>query len=215
MSKTVAPIMSFEASGQLGKSLVYANWKGVRYARRYTVPSNPKTTAQVNVRKAFTFAHELFKYMGADIQDAWNAYAKGQPFTGPNAFSQANIADFIGASNLNSLITAKPVGGGPPTPSLVLTPGSGQIGVAPGVPTLPAGWTLTKSILFVIKNLAPTDEANARIGLTFSVSSSPWSHTFTGLTAAQAYQCSAFFQMTRADGMIAYGGSINGVATPT
>jgi len=49
-------LFSFNAAGQLAKSLVYFGWKGLDVVRSYVIPSNPRTTAQVTQRGYFTAA---------------------------------------------------------------------------------------------------------------------------------------------------------------
>jgi len=56
MAKVNAPLFSFNASGQLAKSLVYGSWKGLDVVRSYVVPSNPKTADQLTQRGYFTAA---------------------------------------------------------------------------------------------------------------------------------------------------------------
>lgn len=50
MAKLTGPLMSLGASGQLGKTLVYADWKGIKYARQHVVPANPNSAAQQTQR---------------------------------------------------------------------------------------------------------------------------------------------------------------------
>lgn len=50
MAKVKAPLFSFGASGAIGDSLVFFPWKGLDVARSYTVPANPRSTAQVTQR---------------------------------------------------------------------------------------------------------------------------------------------------------------------
>jgi len=56
MAKVNAPLFSFNAAGQLAKSLVYFGWKGLDCVRSFVIPSNPKTAAQVTQRGYFTAA---------------------------------------------------------------------------------------------------------------------------------------------------------------
>ncbi len=55
MAKLKAPLLSLGASGQLGKTLVFFNWKGLDVAREYVIPANPKTTAQ-NLQRGYVIA---------------------------------------------------------------------------------------------------------------------------------------------------------------
>lgn len=56
MAKVNAPLFSFNAAGQLAKSLVYFGWKGLDVVRSYVIPSNPKTALQVTQRGYFAAA---------------------------------------------------------------------------------------------------------------------------------------------------------------
>lgn len=50
MAKVKAPLLSFKASGQIAKALVYFNWKGLNVVRSHVVPTNPDTTLQQTQR---------------------------------------------------------------------------------------------------------------------------------------------------------------------
>lgn len=50
MAKVTSPLFGVIAAGQLGKSIVYADWKGRLYARQYVIPSNPNSPGQQTQR---------------------------------------------------------------------------------------------------------------------------------------------------------------------
>lgn len=50
MAKVTGPLMSMSASGQVGKAIVFAAWKGVNYVRQYVIPSNPESEDQGDQR---------------------------------------------------------------------------------------------------------------------------------------------------------------------
>lgn len=54
MAKLKAPLLSLGASGAIGKTLVFMNWKGLDTVREYVIPSNPDTTAQQTQRARVT-----------------------------------------------------------------------------------------------------------------------------------------------------------------
>ncbi len=56
MAKLKAPLLSFGASGAIGKAIVYFPWKGLDCVREYVVPANPKSDAQQDQRGYFTAA---------------------------------------------------------------------------------------------------------------------------------------------------------------
>jgi len=46
MCKVTGPMHSDGASGQFGKAIVFAGWKGIQYVRKYVIPSNPQSEGQ-------------------------------------------------------------------------------------------------------------------------------------------------------------------------
>ncbi len=50
MAKVVGPLHSDDARGQIGKSIVFMNWKGVKDARMWLKPTNPKSETQGDIR---------------------------------------------------------------------------------------------------------------------------------------------------------------------
>jgi hypothetical protein len=79
MAKPKAPLFGFGASGQLGKAIVFGNWKGIDVAREYVVPSNPQSAAQTTQRGYFTTAvdewHDATNVLSATDKAAWNRLA--------------------------------------------------------------------------------------------------------------------------------------------
>jgi hypothetical protein len=50
MAKVKGPLLSMDARGQVGKSLVFLGWKGIKDVRSHVVPANPRTALQVTQR---------------------------------------------------------------------------------------------------------------------------------------------------------------------
>lgn len=81
MAKATSPLFAVEASGQVGKSIVYDR-RG--FVRVYTKPSNPKTDAQANVRTVFRAVAAVIRVIGKNATEdiralaspayRWNAY---------------------------------------------------------------------------------------------------------------------------------------------
>lgn len=101
MAKPKAPLFSLGASGQLGKVLVYGNWKGIDVAREYVIPANPNTALQSTQRGRLTSAVTDWHTTGADALEgadktAWNRFAGTlKPMSGFNAFTQAFIDELV------------------------------------------------------------------------------------------------------------------------
>ena len=51
MAKVSGPLLSLDASGKIGNTMVHFNWKGVNVVRQWTVPTNPQSANQKIVRQ--------------------------------------------------------------------------------------------------------------------------------------------------------------------
>lgn len=112
MAKLRTPLLSFGATGKIGKTLVLFAWKGIDVAREYVVPSNPNTAAQQTQRGYFSDAVAAWRNYftnavgraawdrlasaGKKAQSGFNAAMKaliGMASTDPNAsFGNAGVA---------------------------------------------------------------------------------------------------------------------------
>lgn len=97
MAKPKAPLFGFGASGQLGKAIVFGNWKGIDVAREYVRPANPNTASQSTQRGYFDAAvgewHDATNVLTATDKAAWNRYAGVQP--SPRSGFNQFVADFV------------------------------------------------------------------------------------------------------------------------
>lgn len=75
-----------EYSGTIGKSRVYAKWKGIQYARKWVKPSNPQSPAQMAIRNSFTAAVDRTHTWNAYQKEAYQYEASGQALTWFNLF---------------------------------------------------------------------------------------------------------------------------------
>lgn len=215
MAKTTAPLLSFGAGGQIGKSMVYGSWRGIKYSRRYVVPSNPNTIAQQTTRSTFAYLREAWKLAPAPVRDAWDAFAQGRPFTGMNKFVGENIRTLRGKPDLADIIFSPGAKGGMPLAAFSATTGSspGEIDVSATAPiALPQGWTM-KSVEFVaIKDGDPATFFSS-IWTVDSVSApGPYTATLTGLDPGVDYAVGAFAIQERPDGSDAYSVSYTDIA---
>jgi hypothetical protein len=68
----------------------------VNYARGYnSKPHNPQSTDQKLTRASLKRITQIWQHKALLLQEAWNLHAKGQPFSGANAFAKANVHDQI------------------------------------------------------------------------------------------------------------------------
>jgi hypothetical protein len=215
MAKLTAPLLSFGGAGQLAKSMVYASWKGIPYARRYVIPANPRTTAQQVTRNMFKSLNQIWLLMPGIGKEPWLARAQGKPLTGVNAFIQSNIrgvdtaapptdwADFIGSAGAK---------GGLPPASLGITPAATTLTCAVGAPAIPTGWTIEEAQGICFLDGDPQAPFEGTVQAQFDATST-YSLVFTGLVTATDYVVSVWFKWNRPDGTFAYSTSITDLAT--
>ena len=114
MAKVTAPLLSFGGLGQIGKSVVFSVWRGVAYARQYTIPSNPNTTEQQTTRTVFATLQAVWLRLGPFAQAVWTASANGRPFTNRNRHTQVNLPLLRGDADMQDYLGSPGVGGAPP-----------------------------------------------------------------------------------------------------
>ena len=91
MVKLYAPLMSLAASGTLGKAFTCSKWKGRNYARKWVVPSNPKTVLQVSTRAMMRFISQAWTDIGSTPQGSWDAPAAAINVSPFNSYIQKNL----------------------------------------------------------------------------------------------------------------------------
>lgn len=216
MPKTTAPLLSFGASGQIGKTQVYASWKGIAYARRYVIPSNPRSDAQVRNRNIWSLLGTMWLYAPTSVADAFNTFALGKPLTGRNKFFSDNQKLFTAdpmRDDITGLIVSPGARGGIPATGIAVTPAATQLTVTQTLPSVPAGWTIAANIAVAVPDQDPVDPFG---GLIFSNrdTSGDGINVITGLANGTLYVVGAFLEWTRPDGQTAYSVSLSSTGTP-
>lgn len=99
MAKVEGPLMSISASGKLGTAMVYDRRGRVR---KYTVPANPKTAAQMLIRNKLGDIQRSLKLLGTVLRTelksgfgyTWNAQIVGELTKNSAAALTAYVAEF-------------------------------------------------------------------------------------------------------------------------
>lgn len=94
MVKVLGPMMSFEASGTIGKIATFSKWKGRPYVRQRVVPSNPKSALQVATRAILKFLSQAWVDVGSTPQGTWDDLAAASQISPFNAFVGRNGSRF-------------------------------------------------------------------------------------------------------------------------
>lgn len=213
MAKTVAPLLSWDARGQIAKTQVYSSWKGRPLVRRYVVPANPDTAAQQETRNTFKWLNSVWPYMPAGAIGAWSLYAQINRFNDRNGWIKQNLSSLLSQSDLSNLLLSPAANGGLVAASTTITPGVGQVQVDLTAPTLPSGWTVTQAVAAVIADQDPQS------GTAYEVFSdvdatAPYSITISGLAAGD-YLVQGWFEYQRSDGSQAFGQATGSIETVT
>lgn len=143
MARLTAPLLSLGASGKIGDAIVFADWKGINYARRWVVPANPQSIAQQEVRGIFSTLSEMWKRMPSGARRPWEYAVRGLPLTDRNRHVQANVAALQGDANLDDLVMSVSTGSSVPPASMTPSDAGAQVlNVILVAPTLPVNYTL-------------------------------------------------------------------------
>jgi len=211
MAKTIAPLLSFEGSGQIAKTQVYSVWKGRPYVRRYVIPSNPNTAEQQLTRNTFSWLNNVWKFMSGAAIEGWQAYANSARITDRNGFIKINNGPLRQQTTLDDMILSPSAKSGIVAAAVTPTPAAGQITVAMTAPSLPAGWTIVEAVAMCIR------DQNPQAGTAYSVTvgtdaTAAYSIVLAGLAAAD-YLVGGWFKYLKPDGTNAYGQSVQSVVT--
>jgi len=147
MARLTAPLLSLGASGSIAKSLVFASWKGIPYARVHVIPANPNSANQQEVRGVFATLTAMWKRMPQLARDPFEYAVRGIPMTARNKHIQLNVAALQGQSDLNALVMGVSSGGAIPfatAPGVDGADGTITCTATPGV--APAGMTLSQAV---------------------------------------------------------------------
>lgn len=214
MPKTTAPLLSFDARGQIGKTMVYSSWRGRPYVRRFVIPSNPQSAEQTITRNAFSFLQAVHKLAPPLAVAPWDAYIKGKPLTSRNAFTKFNLPVLRGEADLANYVFSPGALGGLPPISVVATPAADSIVVTMSAPTpVPTGWTVQAAVAAAISDQDP-DTGTLTTIVAGEDTTAAYSVTLAGLDEV-LHRVGAWLRWVRSDGLIAYSPSILTSATPT
>lgn len=214
MAKVTAPLLSFGARGQIGKSVVFAKWRGVDYARQRVIPANPRTIAQQETRGVFRVMSQIWTLAPEAWKTVWNAFASGRPFTGRNALMGQNIEALDGETDFTKFVFSPGAKGGLPPEAISLAGGSGSITATVTLPDVPPGWTLVAGLAVAIFDQDPATAYAAPVGFTRE-ESDPTEIEITGLTEPGDYVAGVFLEWTKASGDTAYSIALSDSATVT
>ena len=103
MAKWVSPIFT-DIRNKLGRSVIFSNWKGRVYFRKYAVPANPRTNNQIAQREVFKNLVKRFQEIKVDTVEKqnWDNAATPYQLSGFNLFMSWGRKSYI-ETNVSSI----------------------------------------------------------------------------------------------------------------
>jgi len=92
MALVTGPLMSVDASGKFGGSMVFSKWKGRNYVRKLVIPQNPRDPEQVGVRSMMKFLAPLWSGLPAGTKDDYDDLALAKQISAFNAYIGENLS---------------------------------------------------------------------------------------------------------------------------
>lgn len=196
MARLTAPLLSFEGSGQIAKTQVYSTWKGIPYARRYTIPADPKTTEQVKTRTVFSWLNFVWRTAPADFKAPWQSAVQGRPLIDRNLWLKQNNGFLRDLLTLEGMVMSPGAKGGIASP-ITITGGAGQITFAGADPApLPSGWSIVALVGAAIRDQDPHEGVDYEV-FTASDTTTPYSAVISGLDSATDYAAAGWWVYQR------------------
>lgn len=212
MAKVTAPLLSFGGSGQIAKAQVYSKWRGISYARRYTVPADTPSVQKDHTRGVFSWLTQTWRFLPGVVQQVWTTYAKGRPLTDRNAWIKSNLNGLRGtgtsyATDIGSIVISPGVLGGFVGGIPALTDaGSHKANITMSAPSLPDGWSVTQAHYVGLDNVDAWDSTDYQSVYGNSTTPTTYAGNVT-FTSSGNKSISGFFEFATASGDTAFGPS--------
>lgn len=148
MARVKGPLFSMDARGSVGKAIVFSIWKGVNYVKRHSIPSNPKSAAQVSFRSQMTFLSQIWAGLTAGNKATWDTRADSLNISPFNAFVGYSMSrwNHYKAGTKEYPAGEAGVGGDAPT----TTPAAGvkeiSLSIVHGAASPDWGWIIHRSV---------------------------------------------------------------------
>lgn len=143
MVRLKGQLLSLDASGSIGKTVTYSNWKGRGYAKKYSVPTDNHQPGHLGMRAAMGFLSTQWSGLATADKDTWNSTAVDEQISEFDAY--------VGFNLLRTVETNAPTKAQPPTPAtfapgtvgFTVTPKSSFVDVQFGFVPTPVTWSMT------------------------------------------------------------------------
>ncbi len=145
MATISGPLMSLEAAGQFGHTIIYERFGGKTYAKNYKAPTNNRFPAQVGIRAMNYFITKLWADLDQASKDSWIPLAEQNKYSPANAYFAFNMNRWTqneAPTTVNEEIDPDPYTN---SITLVATPSDGECEITITKTITPAHRTVTTS----------------------------------------------------------------------
>jgi len=94
MAKVTAPLLSLDARGKFGDTLIYSKCLGTSYTKAYAVPKNPRSTGQTAQRLMVKIITQLWSTLTAEQKSTWAPLALELQLSPYHAFLRFNTREW-------------------------------------------------------------------------------------------------------------------------
>jgi hypothetical protein len=130
--KLRSPIHSIDARGRFADALVLGIWRGINWARKFVVPTNPQSLRQSIVRKNLVAVTRSWATLTPAQREAWEVFAQLVGASDPQTANEIHWTGMAAFTWVNTVLvdTGQPLAVNPP--ALPLPQGLPGFTVAPG-----------------------------------------------------------------------------------
>jgi len=148
MARVKGPLFSMDARGSIGKTLVFSIWKGINYVKRHSIPSNPKSAAQVSFRAMFTFLSQIWDGLSTANKATWDTRADSLNVSPFNAFMQVSMTRWNHYKGPTKEYPAGEAGTAGDAPTTTVSTGVKELSlsISHGVASPGWGWVIHRSV---------------------------------------------------------------------
>lgn len=208
MAKVQLPLLGVSASGTIGDSITFGNWKGINYARQRVIPANPRTQAQVAQRETMTYVVSLYKRVPAVVAQAFELSARNTGMSGYNLFVKRNLVSLRGQQTNRGVVFSPGQSGGVALEDVSAQYANGSITATATPAAAIPGVTISRVWFLALPEEAPVGETQVSV-LSASDDTSPYGATFSVAAGSGWWVVSAFTQATTQGGATVFGVSLN------
>ncbi len=187
MARVNGPLFSLDASGQLGRAVVYTKWKGRNVVREYVIPANPRSLAQHWQRGQLGLLSKWWAAMSGANKTSWDSLAAASNISSFNAFVGYGLAKMV--DGVRPQVAYPYVTEVAPTGALNAITAAGGVGSITGTVTITTTLAATDQILIgaSLVSAADSELIHHTLASRLNNTTTPWTYELQNLPPGAYY----------------------------